>query len=140
MGGTFDHLHEGHKFLLEKAFLFSNQVVIGLATDNLLKNKKFGSKIESYDIRKQKLLDFIGTIADLNRVEIVPLNDAYGPPINEKEYEGMIVSQETYETALKISNIRESKGFPPLIIIVIPLIKDQTNKRISSTSIRESLE
>jgi len=40
MGGTFDHLHDGHKFLIKTALLFSKNIVIGLATENLLKKKK----------------------------------------------------------------------------------------------------
>jgi len=75
----------------------------------------------------------------LNRVEIVPLNDPYGPPVHEPEYEGIIASQETYKNALKINEIRESKNFTPLIIIVIPMIKDRNKNILSSTTIREKL-
>ena len=140
MGGTFDHLHEGHKLLLKSAFLFSKKVIIGLTTDVLLRNKKFAQKIEPYEQRKLNIISYIKTFTDVNRVEIVPIEDSYGPPIHEPEYEGIIVSQETYPTAIKINEIREEKGFPPLIIITIPIIKDANNKKISSTAIRESLE
>jgi len=57
----------------------------------------------------------------------------------DPEYEGLIVSQETYDNALKLSNIRENKGLKPLILIVIPIIKDKENKKINSTSIREKI-
>lgn len=139
MGGTFDHLHAGHKFLLETALSVSNKVVIGLTTDILLKNKKYSEKIEDYNTRKQNLEDFIREITDIDRVEIVELKDRYGPPIHEPEYEGIVASQETYPGALKINDIRESKDFKPLVIVIIPLIKDRENKRISSTRIREKL-
>ncbi len=56
------------------------------------------------------------------------------------DYEGIIVSQETYEGALKINQIREEKGFRPLIIVVIPLILDKKKNKISSTSIRATLQ
>jgi len=139
MGGTFDHLHEGHKFLIKTALLFSKKIVIGLATENLLKKKKHATKIENYQIREQNLKTFIDSIGYLNRVEIVPLNDPYGPPVHEPEYEGIIASQETYKNALKINEIRESKSFTPLIIIVIPMIKDRNKNILSSTAIREKL-
>ena len=139
MGGTFDHLHEGHKSLIKTALSISNNIVIGLTTKKLLKNKKAASKLEDYETRKLNLENFIKTITDINRVKIIELNDMYGPPINESEYEGIVVSQETYKVALEINKIRESKGFEPLIITVIPIIKDKNNKKISSTAIREKL-
>ncbi|MFX0186858.1 MAG: pantetheine-phosphate adenylyltransferase [Candidatus Hodarchaeota archaeon] len=139
MGGTFDHLHEGHKFLIKTALSISNKVVIGLTTQELLKNKEYASKIEEYKIRERNIKNFVSTFTDLKRVEIIELNEPYGPPINEPEYEGLIVSQETYPVALKMNEIRENKGFNPMIIIVIPILKDKNKKRISSTSIRENL-
>ena len=139
MGGTFDHLHEGHKYLIRTALSISKKVFIGLTTQSLLKNKKFVSKIEDYKIREKNIKNFVSTFTDLKRVEIIELNDPYGPPINEPEYEGLIVSQETYPVALKINKIRENKGFKSMIIIVIPMLKDKNNKILSSTSIREKL-
>lgn len=139
MGGTFDHLHDGHKFLIKTALTISKNIVIGLTTPKLLKNKRFSSNLEDYNTRKHKILEFISSINEIKRVEIVKLNDPYGPPIHDPDYEGIVVSQETYKVAVKINEIRETKGFTPLIIIVIPIIKDDNNKKVSSTSIRENL-
>jgi len=113
--------------------------VIGLTTDKMLKSKKAASKLEDYPTREKNLKVFIRTFTDIRRVKIVELSDPYGPPINEPEYEGIVVSQETYETALKINEIRESKGFKPLVIIIIPIIRNSNNEKLSSTSIREKL-
>lgn len=140
MGGTFDHLHEGHKLLIETALSLSHKVTIGLTTQEMLKRKKYASKIESYETRKKKIENFISGIADLDRVKIIELDNPYGPPINDPEYEGIVVSQETYKGALRINEIREDKGFTPLIIIVIPLIMGEENQRLSSTVIREKLK
>ena len=139
MGGTFDHLHKGHKFLIETALSLSQEVHIGLANQEMLKNKKFASKIENYETRKKNLKDFINSVSASNRVKIIELNNPYGPPIDDPKYVGIIVSQETYNGALKINEIRENKGFKPLIIIVIPMILGENNQKISSTSIREKL-
>ena len=139
MGGTFDHLHDGHKFLIKTALLLSKKIVIGLTTEDLLKKKKHAVKIKKNKTREKNLKAFIDSIGHLNRVEIIPLNDPYGPPVHEPEYEGIIASQETYKNALKINEIRESKSFTPLIIIVIPKIKDRNNNILSSTAIREKL-
>jgi len=113
--------------------------VIGLTTKELLAKKKFSMLIEDYETRKLNLEKFISSFTDLNRVKIVKLTDRFGPPIHEPAYDGLIASQETYPGALKINEIRENKGFKPLIIIIIPMLKDSENKRISSTSIRKKL-
>ena len=139
MGGTFDHLHQGHKYLIQIGLIFSKKLVIGIISDDLLKNKAYASKIEPYQLRKSSLLAYISSISSLDRVEIEKLDDIYGSAIYDPEYEAIIVSQETYNTALKINEIREEKGLKPLLIIVIPLIKDENNKKISSTEIRKQL-
>ncbi|MFX1593220.1 MAG: pantetheine-phosphate adenylyltransferase [Promethearchaeota archaeon] len=141
LGGTFDHLHEGHKLLLETALSISEFVEIGLTSQDLLKNKQYASKLEDYQTRKEKLKTFISSIADLERISIVEIKnwadmDKYA---QDPEYEGLVVSQETYENATKLNENREKKGLNPLILIVIPLLKDQDKNRISSTSIRKKI-
>ena len=140
MGGTFDHLHEGHKYLISTALLLSKKVVIGLTSESLLKNKEFFSKMQSYDERETAIISYISKISDISRVEIVKLEDPYGPPIHEEDYEGIIVSQETYKNALTINNMREKNGFKPMIIIVIPILKNSNNEKISSTIIRANMK
>ncbi len=140
MGGTFDHLHKGHKLLIKTALSISNNLVIGLTTRKLLKNKNYASKLEDYETREKNLKKFISSFTDLKRVKIIELNEPYGPPINDPEYEGLVVSQDTYPNALKMNEIREKKGFEPMIIITIPLIKGEDNKKLSSTSIRKKLK
>ena len=139
IGGTFDHLHEGHKLLVETALKISKKLMIGLSTDELLENKKFKESIESYSLRKTNLLQFLKKKSALQKTEICELNDPFGPPAREGEYEAIVVSQETYEVALKINEMRHEKGFKPLIIVVIPILKNDSNKKISSTDIRKDI-
>jgi pantetheine-phosphate adenylyltransferase len=140
MGGTFDHLHEGHKLLISTALSVSKKVVIGLTSESLLKKKKFFSKMQSYDDREDAIISYVSETSDLSRVEIMKLEDPYGPPIHEKDYEGIIVSEETYQNALTINKMRETNGFKPMIIIVIPILKDSNSNKISSTAIRAKME
>ena len=124
------------------ALSISELVEIGLTSQELLKNKKFSSKLEDYETRKKNLLSFINSIADLKRINIVEIKnwtdmDKYA---QDPEYDGLIVSQGTYENALKLNENRERKGLNPLILIVIPLVKDKEQNKISSTSIREHLQ
>ena len=141
MGGTFDHLHEGHKFLLKTALSISEIVEIGLTTQNLLENKEFYSKLEDYKTRQEKLKDFIKTFTNLERINIVEIKnwDDMDRYAQDPEYEGLVVSQETYENAVKLSETREKIGLKPLILIVIPIFRDKNNQKLSSTSIRKKL-
>jgi pantetheine-phosphate adenylyltransferase len=142
MGGTFDHLHDGHKFLLRTALSLSHNIEIGLTSQNLLKNKKISSKLEDYNTRERNLKNFISSFTDLNRVNIVEIKDwdDMAKYSQDPGYEGLILSQETYSNAVKLNELREEKGLNPIILIVIPLLKDKNNRKISSTAIREKLE
>ncbi|MFX0075749.1 MAG: pantetheine-phosphate adenylyltransferase [Candidatus Hermodarchaeota archaeon] len=142
MGGTFDHLHDGHKYLLKVALNLSHFVEIGLTSQELLKNKKAALKLEDYNTRKTNLVNYISSFTDLKRVSIVEIKnwDDMISYSQDPEYEGLIVSQETYPNAVKLNELREEKGLQPIILIVIPLLKDEDNQKISSTAIREKLE
>ena len=142
MGGTFDHLHEGHKLFIKIALSISEKVEIGLTTQDLLKNKQFSLALEDFETRKEHLELFISSTTDLKRVKIVEIRnwvemDKYA---QDPDYDGLVVSQETYNNALKLNESREKKGLNSLVLIVIPLIKDKENKKISSTSIREKIK
>ncbi|TFF87238.1 MAG: pantetheine-phosphate adenylyltransferase [Promethearchaeota archaeon] len=139
MGGTFDHLHEGHKYLIETALKVANKVVLGLTTQKMLKRKKFAEKLEAFETRKKNIEEFLQSIDALERVEIIELSNPYGPPINEPEYDGLVVSQETFLNAVRLNELRESNGFKPLVMIIIPMLIGKDGTRISSTAIREQL-
>jgi phosphopantetheine adenylyltransferase len=72
VGGTFDHLHIGHKLLLtttalvlspsERTSPSDRLITIGITGDELLTNKKVASEVESWDVRRQKTADFFESI------------------------------------------------------------------------------
>ncbi|KAL1625107.1 hypothetical protein SLS56_007534 [Neofusicoccum ribis] len=75
VGGTFDHLHIGHKLLLTMtAFAVEpatsvgeepeRSITIGITGDKLLKNKKYADYLESWDARQQATYDFLRSIID----------------------------------------------------------------------------
>lgn len=75
VGGTFDHLHIGHKLLLTMfAFVLSRQrpagndgpssLTIGITGDALLKNKKYVELVESWEDRQRTTHDFLSGILD----------------------------------------------------------------------------
>ncbi|KAF2840500.1 pantetheine-phosphate adenylyltransferase family protein-like protein [Patellaria atrata CBS 101060] len=75
VGGTFDHLHIGHKLLLTM-FVFAldkapssgeepeRSLTVGITGDALLKNKKFAEFLESWERRRESTHDFMSSILD----------------------------------------------------------------------------
>lgn len=69
VGGTFDHLHTGHKLLLTATALVLQpsrdakntalRLIVGITGDDLLVNKKFADQLESWDQREQNVINFL---------------------------------------------------------------------------------
>ena len=69
-GGTFDIIHKGHMELLEKAFLISSNVIIGLTSDELAEKK--GKKItNNYSVRLETLTSLIQKNFRIQCLELV---------------------------------------------------------------------
>ncbi|PWW74918.1 hypothetical protein C7212DRAFT_353085 [Tuber magnatum] len=72
VGGTFDHLHPGHKLLLTMtAFLLSPNaaaphLVAGITGKTLLINKKHSTHLGSWDSRSAEVVDFLRGITDFS--------------------------------------------------------------------------
>ena len=142
LGGTFDHLHEGHKTLLRNAFKLGKRVAIAIAVSELLRKKDHKQEIETYEVRFQNVTNYILKELDISasRFSIIPLTDPYGPAILNEELDAHISSVETYKVALDINVRRIQNGLHPLILIIIPLVLGDNGKKISSSSIRASLD
>jgi len=135
-GGTFDILHKGHYTLLLKAFEVGKQVIIGISSDYYASVKK--KKITNeYPIRLKNLKRFIEDKFNKSNYSIYELNDFYGPTVLTKDVQAIVTTEGTKENCIKINELRKSKGLPQLEIIIVPLVKDQDGKVISSTRIRE---
>ncbi|MBD3351899.1 MAG: pantetheine-phosphate adenylyltransferase [Candidatus Lokiarchaeota archaeon] len=142
IGGTFDHLHKGHKLLIKTAFKLGKKVVIGLTTEEMIKHKKFQNFIENYEKRKENLLSYIADLNpdNLNRCDIIPLNDPFGPAISTPELEVHVSSEESYKMAMRINQIREENGLNKMILVIIPAVLNKDGDKISSSDIRARLD
>ena len=142
LGGTFDHLHNGHKCLLNTAFKVADRVAIAVCTDRLLQNKKDKEFIQPYELRIKRLKEYLEHELRVSKdsYELIPLDDPFGPAITSEELEIHISSEETFENSKKINEIRVQKGLKPLYLLMIPLILDEAGKKVSSSSIREKLK
>lgn len=132
VGGTFDKFHYGHRKLLAKAFEIGENVEIGV-TSTAFASKK--SEIDSCTDRMANLNRFLET--KHNNFHISRLDDSFGSTINDENYDAIVVSEETEPNAIKINEIRVSKGMNPLDIVVISFVLANDGVPISSTRIRK---
>lgn len=94
LGGTFDHLHPGHKLLLTAgAYLLdipkrgssdTCTYIVGITGDELLKNKKNAHLVEPWDDRARSVIQFLSSILELSAEGWKKAN---APSINEKDGE-----------------------------------------------------
>ena len=136
VGGTFDILHRGHKTLISKAFEVAGkhgEVFIGITSGEVFRNKK---NLKTFDERKKNVLTYISREKTANTVIVKLIKDKYGPAIDE-DFDAILVSPETLETAEEINKKRKEIGRRPLKIIKIPFILAEDGKPISSSRIKK---
>ncbi|MDI6690510.1 MAG: phosphopantetheine adenylyltransferase [Candidatus Bathyarchaeota archaeon] len=137
VGGTFDELHKGHRALLMKAFEVGEKVLIGLCSDEFVKNMRKPHETAPYEQRLEELKAFLQSQGFLERAEVIPLNDPYGITLSRGCVEALVVSTETEKTVAKINEERAKRGLTPLKIIVINMVPCENHLPISTTRIRK---
>ena len=130
VGGTFDKFHDGHKKLLCTAFELGNQVEIGVTSD------AFGGLKGDIDSCKERMNNLKLFFDDKSNFNVVPLDDPFGTTIYEADFDAIVVSEETEPNAVKINEIRLSKGMKPLDIVIVSFVLAEDGNPISSTRIR----
>lgn len=131
VGGTFDVLHEGHKVLLSKVFELG-EAIIGLTSDNLAKKTR-ERKVKGFKYRKKELEKFIFREFS-KKAKIKKIEDKFGVTL-EEDFDYIVVSSDTYKTAVLINKERQKKGKKPIKIIKIELVLTKDGKPISATKI-----
>jgi len=137
IGGTFNIIHKGHKLLIDKAFQIAGKkgsVFIGIATGEIIKRKK---DVKPYSERKNAIIQYISSKNKTTLVTIKPIKDKHGPSIDE-DFDSIIASPETVETAEEINEKRREQGKKPLKIIQIPYVLSYDSKPISTTRIKNN--
>lgn len=139
LGGTFDILHLGHYALLKKAFSLGDEVNIGLTSDQMARKRK-KRKVKSFKERKKELIKLIEKRIKKKRQKyrIFKINDVFGPTL-KKDFDYIVVSPETYKTALLINKKRRLKKKKPIKIVKIKYVLAENGKPINSTAIIKGL-
>ena len=100
-----------------------------------------GIKIQDYETREKELREFLQEKKLLHRVQIVEIDDVYGPASRragrqKDEIEALVVTLETVEGGRLVNQKRKELKLKQLKIIKVPLIPAEDRKRIASTRIR----
>lgn len=136
IGGTFNRLHKGHKSLIKKAFEVAGMkgsVFIGVTSGEIIKRKE---DVSPFKIRKKAIEDFLSQEELTGEVTVEQIYDKYGPSVKE-EFDAIVVSPETINTAKEINKKRKRLNKKQLKIIQIPFVLAEDNTPICSTRIKK---
>lgn len=134
-GGTFDHVHAGHKRLLERSFEVGDRVIVGLTSDEFV--AKVGKKPDyDYQTREKAIREYIEENFPGRNYVIAKLYDYFGPGIANADVQALVASPETSERLALANKMRADKGFPPLELVTVDWVDAQDGKPISSSRIR----
>ncbi|KAK9246830.1 hypothetical protein V1506DRAFT_487005 [Lipomyces tetrasporus] len=142
LGGTFDHLHDGHKILLTMAgFLAGESLIIGITGEALLQNKKYKQYLEPFPQRCAAVLEFLAYIYPTLHATTHEINDVYGQSVTIEAIDALVISGETRKGAKMVNEERRRRGFHSLKIWEIGVVNGDANNqwagKLSSTDLRK---
>jgi len=135
IGGTFDEIHYGHLMLILMALRLGERILIGVTTDEFVKELGKEHEVRSYAERVERLRRELEKRGWVERCKIIPLSDPYGPAIEDPSIEVLVTSPFTHFRGVEINEQRVRRGLKPLRIVVCPLVVAEDGKPLSSTRI-----
>ena len=131
-GGTFDHLHAGHRKLLDTCVRSGKKLTVGITSDAMISAKAYAYAIESYTTRRIHLRRHLP-----KGVQVIKLNGIFGSTLTDESIDAIGVTDETMQGALRINKEREKIGMKPLYIINVDFVQADDGTKISSERIRK---
>jgi pantetheine-phosphate adenylyltransferase len=135
VGGTFDHLHDGHVAILAKAFEVGERVVIGIVSDEM-ELRKDSAGIAPLEVRMRSLMEVLKLKGWAERAEVTVISNPFGTAVSDVALQAIVVSPETRARAEELNKIRTSNGLAALEIVEIPFVLAEDGAPISSIRIR----
>lgn len=141
VGGTFDHLHAGHRLLLALAALAARSVVVvGVSGAALLQRKAHAALLEPHHVRSAAALRVLHAVDPRVRCEVHELSEPMGPAATDARLSALVASAETAAALPAINEARAARALPPLHFVVAPLVAPPHGAdKLSSTAIRAAL-
>jgi inosine/xanthosine triphosphatase len=134
MGGTFDILHDGHRALLEAAFVLRPEaVLIGLTTDRFARESR--AEVHPYPLRERNLRRFLNA-RRREGFRIEPIDDVFGPADDLPDLDVLVVSAERAHVGQELNEARARKGLRPLEVRAVPMVLAEDGLPIQSRRIR----
>ena len=129
VGGAFNHLHKGHRKLLDRAFAAGDEVFIGLCSD------AFAGKARQ-DVRpyKERKSDIIQHLEGRDNFHIIEIDHEFGIA-DTGDFDAIVVSKDTEPTARRLNDVRKENGLKPLRVIVVDMVLAKDGKPISASRV-----
>lgn len=141
LGGTFDHLHAGHKILLSMAAWIADQkLIVGVTDDSLLTKKSNHHVLESLSGRMEGVREFLQLFRPQIEHDVLPISDVYGPTAADSNIQALVVSKETLSGAEAIDKVRRERSLPPLKTYVIDVIAGDSGRDLAEEEDAEALK
>jgi inosine/xanthosine triphosphatase len=133
LGGTFDVLHVGHERLLAKAFELSDEVFIGVTSQEMAQRSR-NRRVRPLKQRIQNLERLLARSGWKGTVAVIehPFGRATQP-----EYDAIVVSPETRHRVKPINAARRRRRLKPLKAIEVDYAYADDGLPVSATRIRQ---
>ena len=122
VGGTFDHLHAGHKLLLTMTALIlapcdltqpakKRNLTVGITGDELLKRKKYPEELQDWDERQESVRNFLSAFLLLDSPDLALLSTDRTTDLEN----GARVVRDQFQAGLAIHYVEIFDPFGPTI-------------------------